>query len=337
MSDDDDAIQPTSAYDTSCLEDDESESEADVADVLDLQSSWHQPDEDRPEPDSTLQLIRNNAFKTHENVEVDISRTKSDYALRARFNDTAMYRISRSYTTAVYDHAEHGTAVQSRQVFAILFHNLDHQWATVAQREHYHHFCGTWCGFRRHVDVDRKLPETYSKTTTSFMGHSRVKWERGIFAGIDTLYPNAFIELVGKFRTLASQTIMQRCSHNVTTNMNESMHARYHKLVSKSKPHGLTRIMFAAQQVLLTSNFGQQRSNLGNVFGTKSVVAGHDLDILQSASHHSAERFHKPDTNRSGTRLKGSNKNPGFVSDRKDLASKGQCETAYPKKGGMGD
>ena len=39
---------------------------------------------------------------------------------------------------------------------------------------------------------------------------------------------------------------MSRCRISASTNMNESMHSRFHTLVSKTKSHRLPRIKFAA-------------------------------------------------------------------------------------------
>ena len=178
--------------------------------------------------------------------------------------------------------------MQSRQVFALLFHELDHRWTTGPQREHYHRFCGSWCAYRTWID-EGGHPDEYSKETANWVEAGCQKWERGIFAGIDTMYPLAFRELVAKFRILGNQELMQRCSIPVTTNVNESMHARFHLMASKAKHHALDRLMFAGQQVMLNSNFGLQRTNLDCVFGTRSNLAEYDLGISQRQSHRVAE------------------------------------------------
>ena len=249
-------------------------------------------------------------------VEDIVSTGKKLYVLQNRFDGNLAFRISQLITTAVYDHIDQGTAVQSREVFAILFHQLDHIETTVPQRKHYHRFCGQWCDFVKWTN-DGNSPESYAKPDYNIPGEPKKAWTRGIFAGIDTLYPLAFRQLVGKFRLFASQDLMARCSISATTNMNESLHSRYHTIVSKHKMHRLPRIKFAAEQVMLTANFGQQKSNLGNVFGTKSAVAEHDLEILQRESHRVSERSHElSGTCKDGTRLKRSD-NPETKDRRK--------------------
>ena len=156
-------------------------------------------------------------------------------------------------------------------------------------------------------------------------------WVKGIFAGIDTTYPLAFTELVERFRNLANIDLMARCNMSVTTNMNESMHSRLHTLVSKHKVHRLPRIKFAAQQVMLTSNFGQQKSNLGNVFGTKSAVAEYDLGILQRESHRNSKRSHAAsNTCKGGTRLKFNPDNPNAKDNRKKKSERQPAPEGLP-------
>ena len=143
------------------------------------------------------------------------------------------------------------------------------------------------------------------KETANWVGAGCQKWVRGIFAGIDSQYPLAFRELVVKFREFGKQDLMLRCSLPVTTNANESMHARFHLMASKAKHHDLARLQFAGDQVMLNSNFGLQNANLDSVFGTRSTVAEHDLAVSQRQSHRVAERRHVHSvTVMDGTRLK---------------------------------
>ena len=323
MLDDDDDIQSTSADNTFRLGDPSLPVGEDDAGAQNLQ----QPD-DGEEPEALFRLAKTTPFKTPDWVIEDIVPVKNKlYLLQNRLNGNLAFRISQLITTAVYDHIDQGTAVQSREVFAILFHELDHIETTVPQRKHYHRFCGQWCDFVKWTN-DGNSPESYAKPDYNIPGEPKKAWTRGIFAGINTLYPLAFRQLVGKFRNFASQDLMARCSMSATTNMNESLHSRYHTIVSKHKMHRLPRIKFAAEQVMLTANFGQQKSNLGNVFGTKSAVAEHDLEILQYESHRVSERSHElSGPCKDGTRLKRSD-NP----DTKDRRKPGPKREPKPKR-----
>ena len=291
LSVDDVGSQLTSDPDTSRLGD--VESEANVDGAQDLPSSGSQPDDVSNEPEFTFDQGFTSPLEIVEDITPKTAQTK--YVLAPRFEEAkgTLYRIANLFVLAVYDHVDQGTAMQSRQVLAILFHELDHKLTTPEQKEHYHRFCGNWCKYQQHVK-NGGSPEGYVRT------------RNGVFAGIDTDYQNAFRELVARFKHLGSHDLMQRCSMPITTNMAESIHARLHLLGSKAKMHALARLMFCAEQVMLTSNFGQIKSNLACVFGTQSNVAVKDLKILQAYSHRSAERTHDsyPGGVHDGTRTK---------------------------------
>ena len=273
----------------------------DIVGAQDTPSSSSQPDEGDPQPES----IFKQCFTTPPEVVKDITNTNNrKYLLKSRFGVQNMHRIAHLYVLAVYDHADQGTAMQTKQVFAILFHELDHQWTTDDQRSYYHQYCGSWCRFRKWIK-DGESAGSYSHVDSSWVEDKNKAWKQGIFAGIDTLYPNAFRELVAKFRILGKQDLMDRCSIPVTTNMCESIHARLVDIVSKDKAHSLARIMFAAKQVMLTSVLGLLKSNLDCVFGTISNLAEHDTVISQRHCHRVARRRHvTSSTVKDGTRRK---------------------------------
>ena len=50
------------------------------------------------------------------------------------------------------------------------------------------------------------------------------EWTHGAYAGMDMLVPQAFAELVYKFKELSSDELMCRCSRQRSTNANESIH-----------------------------------------------------------------------------------------------------------------
>ena len=150
MSVDDVDSQPTSETDTSRQMGGSEESEGTHAPVP--SSSSTQPDDEENEPECTFDKIRQGLFNTtQEQVLSDIEKKRSnhEHVLRTRFGQDACRRVSNLFTMAVYNHADQGAVMQGRQVFALLFHLLDHQWTTVLQREHYHRFCGSWCSYRK--------------------------------------------------------------------------------------------------------------------------------------------------------------------------------------------
>ena len=205
---------------------------------------------------------------------------------------------------AVYDHLDQGPAVQSQQVFAVLFHELDYKWTTDTQRAHYHQYCGFWCKLQAWIRAGKPAAD-YSHDTSNWLDEKNKPWERGIFAGIDTMYPNAFRELVTKFRSLGSLDLMKRCSLSVTTNLSESAHARLHAIAKKSSHRGLQRLMFAGHQIMLNSSLGHQKASLDCVLGTRSALAKLHLDNKQKESLRVAQRTHVHQANVfDGTRLK---------------------------------
>ena len=137
------------------------------------------------------------------------------------------------------------------------------------------------------------------------MYESDKPWECGIFAGIDIMYQDAFRELVAKFRKLGNQSLMKRCGEPVTTNVNESAHARLHLITKKSSHHSKKRITFAAERVMLDSNFGHLKSSLDCVFGTLSDWAKRDMTNAQKKTLSNAKRRHIHSTQHmDGTRRK---------------------------------
>ena len=109
---------------------------------------------------------------------------------------------------------------------------------------------------------------------------------------MDTIFPKAFEELVCRFKDMGCPELMSHCSRLQTTNMNESIHSKLWVLCNKHKNHGLERVKFAAQQVILTHNFGRRRASLLNVLGTMDPSMFHDLDILDRESVRVASRKH---------------------------------------------
>ena len=103
----------------------------------DLSSSGSQPDADNPQPKF---LVDQQFPDPGQEVWGDlIVRTGNHkYVLKTRLSEANTHRISRMCRMAIYDHVVDGPFEQSRQVFAILFHELDHASTTEPQKRHYH-------------------------------------------------------------------------------------------------------------------------------------------------------------------------------------------------------
>ena len=120
-----------------------------IADTQDADPlSGIQPDDANRQPEF---LLKQSFPPLPPEVLRDIQPTNAAHklVLRNRLTNPAnAHRIANLYRMAVYDHVNQGPVMQSKQVFAILFHELDHQWTTPDQREHYHQYCGPWCRYQ---------------------------------------------------------------------------------------------------------------------------------------------------------------------------------------------
>ena len=93
----------------------------------------------------------------------------------------------------------------------------------------------------------------------------RNTWKNGHFAGMDSLFPQAFAELEYHFNYLGSESLMSRCMRQRTTNMNESLHQKLALILHKCKSHTTDRVNFGANSVLMSHNFGHNRGSLLNI------------------------------------------------------------------------
>ena len=60
---------------------------------------------------------------------------------------------------------------------------------------------------------------------------------------------------------------MKRLEQNVSKNLNESIHARFFEIVKKCHHYSYARIRYAAEQTILTHNFGHYGGSLLHVLG----------------------------------------------------------------------
>ena len=264
-----------------------------------------QPDDENRQPE----FLFNQPFKPPpEEVLQDLRPINKGHKLvlkKRLANNANIHRVANMYTMAVYDHIDQGPRMQSQQVFAVLFHELDHKWAEPLQREHYHQYCGKWCRFQEWKSSEKPDDEVYTHDTSNWLHEKDKPWDRGIFAGIDYLYPEAFRVLVTKFRWFGRLELMGRCSMRITTNMAESMHARLHGIATKSCHRSLKRLRFVGLHTMLASALGHLRANLDGVFGTRSARIVQDLNNKQVESFRVASRKHDLDEKcHDGSRLK---------------------------------
>ena len=211
------------------------------------------------------------------------------------FSESKVRDIGAKYRLAVYSH--YGLANQKKAVRAVLWHELDHMDTTLAQKEHYHRYCDqgvdSGCQFQAHI-AQGKSPSEFRKIDTgTFDPNVRESWTHGLYAGMDTLFPEAFGELVCHFESISCYELMSRCSRQRTTNLNESLHQKMALMVHKCKSHGTENIEFGTHHLLMSQNLGYHDSSMVNIFGWMTDDISKDLRKKDQVSVRSAQRKHK--------------------------------------------
>ena len=177
-------------------------------------------------------------------------------------------------------------------MLSIVYHELDHSFTTPAQKHFYHRLCDDSCGFKKWLQLGNTA-ETYDKQTTKDHKGRHKVWNAGVFAGMDTIFPGAFGELVDHFKKIGHPDLMRRCSKIRSTNINESLHSKFHNIAKKLKMHNMERYTFAAQHSVLSHNFGHLAASLLNVFGTMTEGVSQELRVLDRESVRVAKRKHE--------------------------------------------
>ena len=139
------------------------------------------------------------------------SHANTKYVLSHIFTNQFCRKIAAKYRLAVYAHCDEGLEAQSKAVLSIPYHELDHRNSTVAQKEKYHKYCDDSCGFKKWLK-DGNAAGDYQKKYTKDIHRNTVTWEHGAFAGMDTIFPNAFEELVCSFRDMGCAELMSGCT-----------------------------------------------------------------------------------------------------------------------------
>ena len=199
-------------------------------------------------------------------------RPNNKYPIKPVFTPTNMYRIESKYVLGIYKHRQDGPEAQHRAVMSVLYHECDHPQTSLEQREWYHRYCDDGCGYKQWVS-DGKSGDSYKKTHYKDAQDNLHEWKHGIFAGIDTAYPSAFVQMVVIFDNLGRRELMERCRSLRTQNANESIHSKLFYILLKIKDHGSPRFKFGCQQVALDHNFGPLKASLLNCLGTMTPQA----------------------------------------------------------------
>ena len=108
---------------------------------------------------------------------------------------------------------------------------------------------------------------------------------------MDTLYPHAWEELLLYWkRKLANPILMSLCITLTTTNINESMHQKASIVLHKCKSHSTDRCDFGCKHLVLSQNYGYERSSMMKVFGWVSKHVAKGLTLKDTNSVRSSMR-----------------------------------------------
>ena len=211
------------------------------------------------------------------------------------FTERLVRKLGQKFKLATYTHDT--VEDKCRAVMSIPWHDADHIDTTLEQKEIYHDLCDkgsdSRCRYQK-WKADGRDPASFRRQFRWDLQGREVEWKRGFFAGMDTLYPYAWEELLLHWkRNLANPILMSRCMKLTTTNINESLHQKASLLLHKCKSHSTERCEFGAKHLVLSQNFGYVRSSMMNVFGWVSGHVHKGLSWKDRLSVESAMRKHK--------------------------------------------
>ena len=94
------------------------------------------------------------------------------------------------------------------------------------------------------------------------------------------------------FKCLSDESLLDRTSHGLTQNINESLHSKQHAMSNKHKFHSKARLNLICQVNVLIHNYGHEKACLLNYvgYGTSDVF----LKVLQEEDKESARVASRP-------------------------------------------
>ena len=129
------------------------------------------------------------------------------YPLRRNKNQLAL-NYSNQISKAVKEHIKKPAIFKSNAIKAIALHNMDHVLATRLQQKRFHRLCDVkWCKYLIAVSKGEKYKLDKNKPLAC---HKQVQ-----------------VEVEKTFAKCADLAKMERLTRNVSTNLNESIHARF--------------------------------------------------------------------------------------------------------------
>ena len=105
-------------------------------------------------------------------------------------------------------------------------------------------------------------------------------------------YPTCFKGVEDIFGVIGSVELMERCQKKVTQNVNESLHSKLWRKVSKFKRHSKPRYLFAYIQVVMEHNFGHEKGSFLHCLNAMTEPAERQLQYKNTESIRVASRKH---------------------------------------------
>ncbi|KAK3891171.1 hypothetical protein Pcinc_004960 [Petrolisthes cinctipes] len=170
-----------------------------------------------------------------------------------KLTDSVIDKLTSYYGMAIRKNINTDEETMRRAVWASFLHSS-------GNRDSSHMFCPkgkeSWCWWRV-AQAERK---TVQKTP--------------LLSGIPFEKMNVIQSL---YADLASPELLQKCLKGRTQNVNESLHGRVWKKISKDKYAGLFRTTFACEATILNHNF---KKDLHFLSSLGFPVSQHSLDVL---------------------------------------------------------
>ena len=195
---------------------------------------------------------------------------KSDLA--NRFANLVLYTI-RKFANETPDNEKDDNPTLYQQmsdaVMAIFFHHLDHRNANINDRRtRFHKLCNiSYCKFLQCEArcKDRKnFEESYSYVPTDSKGNPR---DGDLYIAIPQQglgHEPAMEYIITAMRPHADPELMSRLTMFRNTNINEAIHARFYRILDKTRFYQLPHIQFAAHQTINIHNHGYEDGSLLN-------------------------------------------------------------------------
>ena len=208
-----------------------------------------------------------------------------------RFSNLFLYVVKKCASEGKYEKTPETINKMSNSIRAIPRHYSDHRDATPEQRHKYHEYCDqSFCDYVRTPESERVkyLPKKDGEFYIA-------EWDdqgNPITKQMDIIWD--------KFDQLGSYDTCSRCCRFLNQNINESLHNRCFRMISKIKSYQKNHIIFAAHMTMNIHNYGYRRTlgrwhvHLGSYTpDEEALFAQRDKTRLENSSEEQQKRKKK--------------------------------------------